>query len=133
VNVLLWVLQVLLAVFFVWHGWLYVAPPADLQPALEQMGLPAAFRVFIGLAEWLGAAGLVLPALTRVAPWLTPLAALGLMVVTGSAVVFHLTRGELASVPMVAVLFALLAVVAYGRWALRPISPRAAPPTPERA
>jgi uncharacterized membrane protein YphA (DoxX/SURF4 family) len=132
-NAVLWILQVLLAVVYVLHGWLFVFPPADMQPAMEQSGLPAAFRVFIGVAEWLGAAGLVLPGLTRVAPWLTPLAAAGLMVVMVGAFVYHLTRGEIAYLPTPVVLFALLAVVAYGRWKLVPLGARAAPAAPARA
>jgi uncharacterized membrane protein YphA (DoxX/SURF4 family) len=127
-SVVLWILQVLLAAAFALHGWLYVTPPADMQPMLESLGLPPAFRVFIGLAEWLAAAGLVLPGLTRVAPWLTPLAALGLMVVMVSAIVFHLARGEGEYIISNIALLALLAVVAYGRWKTVPIRPRAAAP-----
>ncbi|MGH2352702.1 MAG: DoxX family protein, partial [Chloroflexota bacterium] len=109
-NVVLWILQLLLAVAYVLHGWLFLFPSAEMQPALASMGLPPAFIAFIGAAEWLAAAGLVLPGLTRLAPWLTPLAAAGLMVVMASAFVFHLSRGELASLPTAVVLFALLAV-----------------------
>jgi uncharacterized membrane protein YphA (DoxX/SURF4 family) len=133
-NLVLWLLQVLLAAVFVLHGWLYVTAPAAMQPALEYLGLPPALRVFIGLAEWLGAAGLVLPGLTRVAPWLTPLAALGLAVVMASSIVFHLVRGEGAYIAPNVVLLALLAVVAYGRWRLLPLPARgaAAPRGPAR-
>jgi uncharacterized membrane protein YphA (DoxX/SURF4 family) len=132
-NVVLWILQVLLAVAYVLHGWLFLFPSPEMQPALESMGLPRAFVAFIGAAEWLAAAGLVLPGLTRIAPWLTPLAAAGLMVVMASAFVFHLSRGELTSLPTAVVLFALLAVVAYGRWKLVPLGGRTAPAAAARA
>jgi len=67
-----------------------------------------------------------LPALTRIQPRLTPLAALGLVLVMAGAVVWHLGRGETASILMNVVLAVLAGFVAYGRWRLRPISPRQA-------
>src|SRR4051794_23094393 len=56
--------------------------------------LGAGFRIFIGVAELLAVAGLTLPGVTRILPVLTALAAAGLMIVMGSATVFHLFRGE---------------------------------------
>jgi DoxX-like family len=52
----------------------------------------------------------------RILPWLTPLAATGLMIVAGSATGMHLSRGETSSGILTAVLFILLAFVAYMRW-----------------
>jgi uncharacterized membrane protein YphA (DoxX/SURF4 family) len=135
-TVVLWVLQVLLALQFLFHGYLFVAPPAEM---VDQMNAsaPPWFRVFIGVAEILAAIGLILPAATRILPWLTPLAAFGLMVVTGSATVFHLVRGEPGSAVYTAVLFGLVTFVAYMRWRVRPIpargEPRPAGPSPHAA
>ena len=128
-NVLLWILQVLLAVAFLMHGWLFLSPPPEM---LEQMNalLPTWFRVFIGVAEIAAAVGLVLPAATRILPKLTPAAAAGLMIVSLSACVLHVTRSETGSAVTTAVLFALTAFVAYGRWKLRPIHPRSAVQVP---
>lgn len=58
-NIVLWILQVLLAVAFGAHGWLLVAPPAEM---LEMMNaqLGQNFRIFLGMAELLAAVGLIL-------------------------------------------------------------------------
>ena len=70
-NILLWVLQVLLALAFLGHGWLMLSPPAEIA---EQMNaaLPRWFQLFIGVAEVLAAVGLTLPGLTRIQPVARP-------------------------------------------------------------
>jgi len=122
-NIALWILQALLAVYFLWHGWLFVAPPAELVHIMNAEFAPW-FRIFIGVAELLATAGLILPGVTRILPWLTPLAAAGLMIVTASATVLHLSRGEIGSAISAAVVFGLVTFVAYMRWKVKPISPR---------
>ena len=122
-NIALWILQVLLAVQFAWHGWIFVAPPAEMVEAMNTFITPW-FRIFIGAAELLAAAGLILPGATRIMLWLTPLAAAGLMIVTASASVLHLSRGETGNAIYTAVLFVLVTFVAYMRWKVKPISPR---------
>jgi uncharacterized membrane protein YphA (DoxX/SURF4 family) len=125
-NIVLWILQVLLAIAFAAHGWLMVSPPPELLAIMnEQLGRE--FRLFIGVAELLAAVGLLLPGLTRIWPWLTALAAAGLMIVVGSATVLHISRGETSSAISTAVLFVLCAFVAYMRWKVKPIAPRANP------
>lgn len=125
-NIVLWILQVLLAVMFLWHGWLFLSPPPELVEIMNA-NLNPSFRLFLGVAEVLGAAGLILPGVTRILPWLIPLAAAGLMIVVGSASVLHLTRGEIGSAITTAVLFALCAFVAYMRWKVKPVAPRQMP------
>jgi uncharacterized membrane protein YphA (DoxX/SURF4 family) len=122
-NIALWILQVLLAAQFLFHGWLFVAPPPELVEIMNAEFAPW-FRIFLGVAELLAAAGLILPGVTRILPWLTPLAAAGLMIVTASATVLHLSRGEIGSAITTAVLFVLVTFVAYMRWKVKPISPR---------
>jgi uncharacterized membrane protein YphA (DoxX/SURF4 family) len=95
-SIVHWILQVLLAAQFLWHGWLMVAPPAELIAIMDAQFAPW-FRIFVGVAESLGAIGLILPGITRILPWLTPLAATGLMIVAGSATSMHLFRGETGS------------------------------------
>jgi uncharacterized membrane protein YphA (DoxX/SURF4 family) len=126
-NIALWILQVLLAAYFLWHGWLFVAPPAEMAEMMNSFIAPG-FRIFIGAAELLAAVGLILPGLTRTLPWLTVLAAAGLMIVTGSATVLHLSRGEIGSAISAAVFFALVTLAAYMRWKVKPISPRISEP-----
>jgi putative oxidoreductase len=122
-SVGLWILQVLLAAVFLAHGWLMVSPPAEMVEMINaQLGV--GLRLFIGVAELLAAAGLILPGVTRILPSLTALAAVGLMIVMASATVLHVVRGEVSSAIMAAVLLVLVTVVAYMRWKVRPIAAR---------
>jgi len=77
-NVALWILQALLAALFLWHGQFMAFPPADMVAMINE-NIGPSLRVFIGIAEILAAAGLILPGLTRIVPWLTALAAAGPM------------------------------------------------------
>jgi uncharacterized membrane protein YphA (DoxX/SURF4 family) len=72
------------------HGWIFISPPAAMAEAMAGLGLNPGFRQFVGLAEVLASIGLVLPRLTRILSWLTPLAALGLTIVMANAAVFHI-------------------------------------------
>jgi len=122
-NVTLWVLQVLLAVAFLAHGWLFLSPPAEMLELMNS-SIPPAFRIFLGVAEVLAAVGLTLPGITRILPWLVPCAAAGLMVVMVGATILHTTRGELSSAITTAILFVVVTFVAYMRWKVKPILPR---------
>jgi len=122
-NIALWALQALLAAAYLAHGWLMVSPPAELLAIMnEQLG--EGFRLFIGVAELLAAAGLILPGVTRILPKLTALAAAGLMIVMSSATVLHVFRGENGSAVSAAVLFVLVTFVAYARWKVQPTAAR---------
>jgi uncharacterized membrane protein YphA (DoxX/SURF4 family) len=74
----------------------------------------------IGAVEVLGAIGIVVPALTGILPWLTPLAALGLVLTMIGAALTHLRRTEYGSIAMNAVLLVLAAFVVYGRFFVLP-------------
>jgi uncharacterized membrane protein YphA (DoxX/SURF4 family) len=93
---LVWTLQILLAIVFLAHGAMMVFPPAAVAQQTDAT-LPRWFQLFIGIAEILAAAGLTLPAITGIQPWLVAWAAGGLMIVMVSATIFHLTRGEISS------------------------------------
>ena len=73
------------------------------------------------MAEWLAAVGLVLPGLTGILPWLTPLAALGLMILMGSATLLHLSKRETPTAIFTGVVFVLVTFVAYMRWQVIPL------------
>ena len=122
-NIALWILQVPLAVLFLWHGWLFLSPPAEL---IEIMNKEFAlwFRIFLGVAEVLAAIGLIVPGVTRILPSLIPITAVCLMIVMVSATVLHSTRGETGSAITTAVLFVVLAFVGYMRWKVHPITAR---------
>jgi uncharacterized membrane protein YphA (DoxX/SURF4 family) len=122
-NILVWVLQVFLALAFFAHGCLFLFPPAAM---VEQMNasLPRWFQIFLGVAEILAAVGLTLPAFSRIQPWLVPCAAAGIMIVMICATIFHLTRGEVSSAVTTVVLLAIATLVAYMRWRVAPIQAR---------
>jgi len=86
--------------------------------------VPPALVRFIGVSELAGAIGLVLPALTRVRPGLTPLAAAGLATIMLLAALFHVPRGEFAALPMNFALGAVALFIAWGRWRKAPVAPR---------
>jgi len=117
----LWVAQIVLAIIFALSGAMKLSMPAA-ELAKMVPGFPLFFLRFIGIAELAGAIGIIVPALTRIAPVLTPLAASGFVIVMVSAAVLHLMRGELGEVAVVIVLGALASFVAWGRFKLAPIS-----------
>src|SRR5207247_11369572 len=121
-NILLWVLQVLLALAFFAHGCLLLFPPAAI---VDQMNasLPRWFQLFIGVAEILAAVGLTLPGFTRIQSWLVPCAAAGIMIVMISATIFHAARGEVSSAVTTVMLLAVATFVGYLRWLVAPIQP----------
>lgn len=127
-SIVLWILQALLAAQFLFHGWLFLFPPPELVDILNAEFSPQ-FRTFLGVAEVLAGVGLILPSATRTLPWLTPLAALGVMIVALSASIFHFTRGEVGSGITTVVLFVIATFVAYMRWRVKPIARRQAAPT----
>ncbi len=124
-NILLWILQILLALAFIAHGGLFLFPPPDLEALMNEM-LPLAFRYFLGVAEILAGIGLTLPGVTRILPRLISWAAVGIMIVMVSATVLHTMHAEYNSAVTTAVLLVLATFVAYMRWKVKPISPRAA-------
>jgi uncharacterized membrane protein YphA (DoxX/SURF4 family) len=122
-NVVLWIIQVLLAALFLFAGVMkLVIAPEELMKrgSPNQVKLPGLLLQFIGVCEVLGALGLILPGLLRIRPNLTPLAAAGLVIIMIGATAIT-TVGEgfaMAITPLVAGLLA--AFVAYGRWRLAP-------------
>ncbi|WP_328351266.1 DoxX family protein [Streptomyces sp. NBC_00457] len=117
-NVFLWILQALLAAMFAMAGVMKSTQPKDkLVEKLPWVAdfSPATVR-FIGIVEFAAALGLILPAATDIAPVLTPLAATGLVVVMILAAITHARRKEPSAIAFNAVLLALAAVVAWGRF-----------------
>ena len=81
--------------------------------------LPVWVVRLVGIAEIAGPLGLVLPVLTGILPWLTPLAALGLAIIQVLAIGFHARRHESAkTLPLNLALLALSLFVLWGRWSL---------------
>ncbi|MBX2911730.1 MAG: DoxX family protein [Cyclobacteriaceae bacterium] len=122
-KIILWTLQILLAAQFLQHGIIMVFPP-DEYVEIMNATLGIGLRYFIGIAELLAVLGLILPGLLRIYTWLLPLTAMGLMIVTASATVYHASRDEISSAVYTAVLFAVITFVGYMRWKVKPIWPR---------
>jgi putative oxidoreductase len=118
-NFWLWAAAGLLAVLYMMAGFMKASQPIDRLAG--QMKWPADYprlTRFVGVSEVLGALGLVLPLATSVLAWLTPLAALCLVLVQVLAIGFHVVRKEPQILPANLVLLALAAFVAWGRLGL---------------
>lgn len=122
-NIVLWILQLLLAAAFFAHGLLFLMPPPDIAVQMNA-SMPRWFQLFLGVAEILAAVGLILPGLTRILPWLVTWAAVGIMFVMVSATIFHLVRSEWSSALTTLVLLAMATYLAYMRARVRPIRAR---------
>lgn len=117
-GVLLWILQVLLALIFLFAGGIKLVLPLDA--LTKQVPLPGLFLRFIGVAEVFGAIGLILPGLLRVRPYLTPLASGALVIIMIGATVITLRGGNTGKALTPLIVGLLSAFVAYGRWRLAP-------------
>ena len=111
----LWIIQIVLALLFLFAGGVKLVLPADALTKGTPM-LSAGFLRFVGVCEVLGAIGLILPGLLHIRPGLTPLAAAGLIgIMIGATVITVMTTGAaMALMPFAVGL--LLVFVVYGRW-----------------
>ena len=122
-NIALWIVQILLALAFVMAGSLKATQP--IEKLATNMGFvkdfaPWTVRV-IGVLEILGAIGLILPAVTGIWPWLTPVAAIGLVLTMVGAMITHGRHGEFPNMGTNVVLLLLALFVVYGRFVVAPL------------
>lgn len=121
-NILLWILQILLALLFLFSGVMkFLIPVAEMNKQ-GPVVFPSIFLHFIGVCEVLGGLGLILPSLLRIEPGLTPLAAAGLAIITIGATVITIMGGMGAMIMLPLVTALLCIFVAYGRWKIAPIA-----------
>jgi len=117
-NVLLWLLQGLVGVLFLFSGGTKLVLSTE---AMQKMSppnsimLPGWFIKFIGVMEILGGLGLILPGLTKIRHNLTPLAAIGLLIIMIGAVVISIMGPGISTAILPFVVGILCAVIAYGR------------------
>ena len=127
-HITIWMVQLLLAATLVWAGVMKLTEPiptlASMWPWAGQV--PDALVRFTGLVDLLGATGLLLPALLRIQPRLTPIAAIGIVLLMVVASVFHIARGETTSIGFNIVVALLATFVAWGRLKKVPILSRRA-------
>lgn len=118
-NIALWIIQGLLAVVFLMSGSMKLITPVD-ELIANGMGfvasIPTPLVRFIGISEVAGALGLFLPALLRIRPVLTPIAATALALVMFLAICTHIILGEATVIGAPILLGALSAFVAWGRF-----------------
>ena len=114
----LWIVQGLLALIFLFTGGMKMVLPVE--EMTKQIPLPGLLLWFIGVAEVLGAIGLILPGLLRIRLGLAPLAAAGLVIIMIGATVITLAGGDVAMALVPLMVGLLSAFVAYGRWRLAP-------------
>ena len=119
----LWIVQALLALLFLFAGGTKLVLPPDVLASMgspNQIPLPGWFVRFIGVVEVLGALGLILPGLLRIKPGLTPLAAVGLVIIMIGATALTMAADGFAAGVVPLLVGLLAAFVAYGRWRLAP-------------
>ena len=121
-NIALWIAQGLLAAMYVAAGSMKTFQPARVRETPQMTWAhtrPDGFIRFVGISELLGAFGLILPILTGILPWLTPIAAIGLTLIQLLAIFTeHLPKKEYNVIPMNLVLLGLAVFVVFGRWIL---------------
>jgi uncharacterized membrane protein YphA (DoxX/SURF4 family) len=112
---ILWSIQILLALAFAAAGTMKLVRSKQQLAANPHMGwvqsVPAAQIKLLGIAEVLGAIGLVAPMATGIAPFLTRVAAVCLASLMGGAVATHVMRREPAAVPTIITLLAIVVAV----------------------
>lgn len=124
-NRVLWVLQIVFGLYFVGVGVTHFTLPDGLPEMMGWMyDLSDGLHVAAGTAEILGGLGLILPAVTRIRPELVVWAAYGLVIVMLGAVVWHISRGEVAQIVLNVINVAILGFIGYGRQRLHPLEPR---------
>ena len=126
-NIALWVAQALLAAAYGLFGWMKATQPlAQLSVMMKWIpDFPPLFVRGLGVVEVLGAIGLILPALTRIAPRLTFVAACCIVAHQLCAITLHVMRHDVGGLGLNAVLIGLALFVAWGRGTAAVILPRA--------
>ena len=122
-NITAWILQILLGGMFIMTGAMKTFTPIEqLAASLPWAAdVPATLVKFIGLAELLGGLGLILPSLLKIKTKLTPIAAIGIVLIMVFASIFHISRGETGVIGMNLILAALAGVVAWLRLKKAPL------------
>ncbi|MBO9608558.1 MAG: DoxX family protein [Paenibacillaceae bacterium] len=115
-NIALWIVQGIAALGFVYSGWLKAVQYESAKQSWKWVkDVPRALVAFIGIAELLGALGLIAPQAAAIAPVLTPIAAAGLGAIVLFGAVFHAMRKEYREIGVNAVFLALVLFVLIGR------------------
>jgi uncharacterized membrane protein YphA (DoxX/SURF4 family) len=120
-NIALWIVQILLALAFLLAGSMKVSQPIDKLKKNMNWTTPGIVRL-VGTLEILGGLGLILPAVTHILPWLTPVAAVGLVLTMIGAAIVHVRLKEFSGLAAPIILLLLALFIVYGRFLLVPLS-----------
>ena len=122
-HIILWVAQIILGGMFIMAGMMKSTQPiVDLSKSVPwTANVPLALVRFVGVSELFGGVGLILPSLLRIKPILTPIAAIGILLIMVFALVYHVMNGEI-NVIGINIAFGLVAAfIAWGRLKKAPI------------
>lgn len=119
----IWTVQVILACVFLFAGGMKLVMP--IAAMTRQIPLPGLFLRFLGVAECAGAIGLILPALLHIRPWLTPIAAGGLVIIMSGATGITMAGGKIEAALVPFVIGLLAGSVVFARTRVVPIRDRA--------
>jgi uncharacterized membrane protein YphA (DoxX/SURF4 family) len=119
----IWIASVAAALVFTAMGLMKLLTPADDLASMSQ-GVPVELLRVAGLAEFLGGLGLILPAATRIAPKLTPIAAAGLALTMAGAAVTNIIIGSFATLPLPLALLMVAGLIGWARATRFAVSPR---------
>lgn len=112
-NIILWVAQGLLALTFIWVGFMKIANPGDLPfPWIKEN---PSLVLITGIFDLSGGLGIVLPTLLRIQPKLAVLTAYGIIALMVVASIFHISRGEGKNIGVNIFIFLVAAFIAWGR------------------
>jgi hypothetical protein len=125
-QIALWAAQALIFTAFTLFGFMKVFMPVEQLAAMWGWPgeVPVWFLRLMGVIDVAGGVGVLVPALTRIQPRLTVLAALGCVLLQIAAIIFHSSRGEFAALPLNFILLPLTAFILWGRGKRAPILPR---------
>ena len=120
-NILLWVLQVALALLCISGGIFQIFKIEDLQKGVAAMReLPQSLWAFLGAFGCLGGLGLILPGATNVMPGLTPIVAAAVAAQSALVSAFYIYYRDFSPLPYSAAMVIMAAFISYGRFALQP-------------
>lgn len=123
-NIVLWTIQGLLALAFLLAGFMKASQPVErLKKSMYFVNYtPIGIVRLIGILELFGAVGLILPAATGILPWLTPIAAIGLIITMIGAAIVHIRLHDVKTIGAPLVLLLLTLIVVIGRFTIVPLA-----------
>jgi hypothetical protein len=117
-NTTLWIIQALLAAFFVMPGFGKITGSKEQHIADGHIKPKASIipiRI-LGILEWLGCIGIIVPWLTGIIPVLTPVAAVCFCAIMTAGMINHALKKEYKMLPLLTIVLVLAGSVAYFRF-----------------